>query len=88
MQERKEIIKKLRNAQSVSEQHKLDDQLQDAEKSISEDFQQKQIQKVQEHLDAITESEGKVNTSGAWKLRRKLCPKPLEQLTAKTKQGI
>ena len=83
MQERKEIMKKIHNTQSVAEQYRLEDKLQNIEKSISDEFQQKQAQKVQEHLDAITDSEGKVNTSGAWKLRRKLCPKPLEQLTAK-----
>lgn len=83
IQERKEVVKKLRRAQSASEQHRLEDQFKAIEKEISEEYHKKQIKKVQENLDAITDSDGKVNTAGAWRLRRKLYPKPLEQLTAK-----
>ena len=83
MKLRKDFLKKIHNSNSAKERFELEDKIRDLEKEISEEHKEKQIQKIHEQLDAISDSDGRVNTSGAWKLRRKLCPKPLEQLTAK-----
>ena len=83
MKERQEILKKVRNAKTAIERFQLEDQVIDIEKSISDEHKQKQMEKVQEHLDAMTDPDGRVNSSGVWRLRRKLCPKPTEQLIAK-----
>ena len=38
---------------------------------------------MQEHINTITDNEGRVSATGAWKLRRKISQRPPEQLTAK-----
>ena len=83
IRERKDTLKKISNSKSATERFHLEDKVKDIEKEISEELRQKQVQKVQEQISAISDADGRVNTSGAWKLRKKLCPKPLEQLTAK-----
>ena len=80
-------MKKIHNSKSAIERFDLEDKVKDIEQQISEEHKKKQIQKVQEQIDAISDADGRVNTSGAWKLRKKLCPKPLEQLTAKIDKG-
>ena len=82
MEERKKILKKISSC-TPAERHKLEDEIQTIETQISEEHKTKQLQVLQEHLNAITDSEGRVSPAGAWKLRRKICRKPLEQLCAK-----
>ena len=85
---RKEIMKKIKNTNSATERFLLEDKIKDIEQEISDEHRQKQIKRVQEQINAISDADGRVNTSGVWKLRKKICPKPLEQLTAKMdKQG-
>ena len=87
MEQRKQIRKKM-NSCKPSERHMLEDKVQELEDQISEEAKQKQFKKVQEHLDMITDKDGRVNTAGAWKLRRKILNKPPEQLTSKkNKEG-
>ena len=83
MKERKDILKKIHNSKSATERFHLEDKVKDIEREISEEQRQKQIQRIQDQISAISDADGRVNTSGVWKLRKKLCPKPLEQLTAK-----
>ena len=83
MEDRKDLIKKLSNVKSPAERHKLEDQISMIEGEISEEYRKKQIEKVHEHLNEITNPDGRVNTTGVWKLRKKICPKPQEQLSAK-----
>ena len=83
MEERKELMKKINNAGTLAEQYQLEDKLSKVEEEISEAHKKKQTEKIEEHLSAITNTDGRVNVTGAWKLRRKVCQKPLEQLSAK-----
>ena len=71
------------NARTVTELHSLEDKLDEVEKTISEECHLKQAEKNTNHLKSITDPDGKVNSNGVWRLRRKVCPNPLEQLTAK-----
>ena len=80
---RRHILKKIHNTNSAAERFELEDRVKAIEEEISEEHKLKQIQKIQEQINSISDADGRVNTSGVWKLRRKLCPKPLEQLTAK-----
>ena len=88
MMQRKDLLKRIQNTTSASERFELEDKVRDIEEDISDEYRQKQIQKIQEQLTAISNTNGSVSTSGVWKLRRKICPKPIEQLTAKmNKEG-
>ena len=83
IEKRKELLKKIQNTRSVAELYNLEDEVNMIESEISEEHRNKELKKLEEHLSAITDPEGRVNISGAWKLRRKMCPKPVEQVTAK-----
>jgi exonuclease III len=83
IEERKNLLKKLPNIKSPTERHETEDQISKIEDEISDEYRKQQLKKVEDHLNTITDKNGKVNTAGAWKLRRKVCPKPLEQLSAK-----
>ena len=83
IEERKNLLKKLPNTKSPSERHETEDNISKIEEEISDEFKRQQMMKVEDHLSTITDNDGKVNVGGAWKLRKKVCPKPLEQLTAK-----
>ena len=83
MKERMELQKKIRNAQTAKEKHKLEDDLTLIEHSLTEEQKLKQKSRVEQHLGEITDTEGRVNTGGVWRLRRKICPKPQDQLSAK-----
>ena len=82
MEKRKQILKKMKSCNSA-ERHKLENEIDIIENELSEDYKAKQIEKLQEHLDIITDTEGRVSTRGAWKLRQKVLQKPPEQLTSK-----
>ena len=82
MEERRKILKKMKSC-SPSERHKVEDEVQSIENEISEEQKSKQIEKLQENLNLITDNEGKVSVAGAWKLRKKIFKKPLEQLSSK-----
>ena len=87
MEKRKQLLKKM-NTCNPAERHKLEDEVLDIENQISEGHRSKQVKKLEEHISIITDKEGRVNTAGAWKLRRKIFPKPPEQLTSKkNKEG-
>ena len=83
LEERKNILKQLSSTNSMREKHKLEDEINKIEENISEEQRQKQLDKVREHLNIITDADGNVNTTGAWKLRKKIFPKPPEQLSSK-----
>ena len=82
MEKRKQILKKM-NSCTPAERHKLENEVEAVENELSEDYKSKQIEKLNEHLNIITDTDGKVDTAGAWKLRRKVLPKQPEQLTSK-----
>ena len=71
------------NSCTPAERHKLENEVEAVENELSEDYKSKQIEKLNEHLNIITDTDGKVDTAGAWKLRRKVLPKQPEQLTSK-----
>ena len=83
MKLRKDLLKRIQNTNRTSERFELEDKVKDIEEEISNEYRQKQVQKIQEQLSTISNTNGSVSTSGVWKLRKKLCPKPMEQLTAK-----
>ena len=83
VEKRKELLKKIQNTRSATVLYQLEDELSIIEEEISDDYRHKQMEKLEDHLNAITGPDGKVNVAGAWKLRRKVCPRPLEQLTSK-----
>ena len=83
MKQRSDLQKNIKNSKSVIERHALEDKLKELEESISQEHKQKQIKRLEDHLNAITDQEGKVNTTGVWKLRRKIFPKQHDQLSAK-----
>ena len=82
MEERRKLLKRIKSC-SPSERHKLEDEVQNIENQISEEQKSKQIEKLQENLELITDNEGRVSLAGAWKLRKKIFKKPLEQLCSK-----
>ena len=82
LEERKQILKKM-NSCSPAERHKLENEVEVLENELSEEYKSKQIEKLREHLNIITDNDGRVSTAGAWKLRRKILRKPPEQLTSK-----
>ena len=83
IEERKTLLKEVLRISSPEERFKKEDQINLIEQEISQDYKDQQLRKVTEQLKTITGADGKVNIAGAWKLRRKVCPKPAEQLSAK-----
>ena len=83
IEERKLLLQKLQITTKPAERHTIEDQISKIEEEITDEYKDQQIKKIEEQLQIITDADGKVNTAGAWKLRRKICPKPIEQLSAK-----
>ena len=50
------------------------------------DCEDKHFKQVREQLESISGKDGSTNTTGVWRLRKKIFPKPTEQLTAKKRQ--
>ena len=73
----------MNQAKTANERHQLEDRLQEIEEEIAKDCETKNYEKIKERLLSITNKNGTTNNTGVWKLRRKIFPKPVEQLTAK-----
>ena len=80
---RRKLQSDIKHAQTAEERHKLEDILQKVEDKISEDCETKQYEKITSQLQSITNDNGTTNTTGVWRLRQKMFPKPTEHLTAK-----
>ena len=65
------------------ERHLLEDKLSEIEADIIQECSEIHKEKVLSHVNQITDINGQVNTTNVWKLRRKVCPKPPEQIAAK-----
>ena len=62
MEKRKQILKKM-NSCTPAERHKLENEVEAVENELSEDYKSKQIEKLNEHLNIITDTDRKVNTA-------------------------
>ena len=83
MDERKELRKKIVNAISVEEEHKLEDDIDIVEEQISNECAHKHFELIKTHVKEATGKDGKVDTGKVWKMRKKLCPRPKEILSVK-----
>ena len=83
MNERKTIKTKISKAKTVTERHELEDALQTIEEEISMECDEKNYNIIAEQLGSITNKDGGTHNAGVWRLRKKLFPKPMEQLSAK-----
>ena len=81
--ERKKIKSDINKARTASERHEMEDQLQRIEDDISENCRTKHYEKVKKQLEYITNEDGTTSNTGVWRLRKKIFPKPPEQLTGK-----
>ena len=80
---RQELKKEINDAKTATEVHLLEDKLEEVDNAISEECHLMHMEKITNHLKSITDPDGKVNGTGVWRLRKKVCPKPHEQPTAK-----
>ena len=80
---RRKLQSDIKHAQTAEERHKLEDKLQEVEDKISEDCETEHYEKITSQLQSITNNDGTTNTTGVWRLRQKMFPKPIEHLTAK-----
>ena len=80
---RRELKTKLNTTLKCAERHELEDKLNELEEDISRESSQIHKERVFSHIQQITNEDGHINTTNVWKLRKKVCPKPSEQLTAK-----
>ena len=81
--ERKRLRRNLVNAKTSEEKHQLQDEIQIIEEKISEECSKQHMDLIRQHVSDATDENGNMNTGKVWKLRKKLCPKPSEQLSAK-----
>ena len=80
---RRKIKSDINNAKTAAERHVHEDRLQEIEERISMECENKHYAKIREQLENISNENGTTNNTAVWRLRRKIFPKPVEQLTAK-----
>ena len=80
---RRKLIIDISRAETASERHNLEDELENLEEIISHDYNNKQFNKIKEQVESITNNNGTTNNAKVWKLRQKIFPKPAEQLVGK-----
>ena len=83
LDERRMIKSKVNQANTAAERHELEDRLQRIEQSISDSCETKHINIIRDQIRSITNKDGTTNNTGVWKLRRKIFPRPAEQLSGK-----
>ena len=87
LQQKLDLRRKLKNdinsTNTPSERHKLEDKLSQLEEIISSECEARNYERIKAQLQSISNKDGTTNCAGAWKLRRKLFPKPPEQLSGK-----
>ena len=87
IQEKLDLRRQLKNdinqAKSPVERHNLEDRLQETEEEISALCEAKNYEKIKSQLQTISNKDGTTNCRGIWRLRRKIFPKPREQLSGK-----
>ena len=80
---RRNIIIDINRAKTASERHDLEDKLERIEEKISQDCSSEHFKKVKQQIQDITNGNGTTDNAKVWKLRQKIFPKPVEQLTGK-----
>ena len=83
MDRRKEVKKALENTSTIQEKQNLQDTLQSVEKTIADECSAKHMEVLTQHVKAASDGNGNMNTGKVWKLRKKICPKPRDHLSAK-----
>ena len=83
MDARKKIKTDINRAETAEERHKLEDKLQQIEKGISDECEEKHLGIIKEQVQGITQKDGATNNAGVWRLRKNIFPKATENFSAK-----
>ena len=87
LDERRKVKLELAKSLPSYERHCLEDRLAEIEVSIIKECSLMHRDKVLTHVEQITDHRGQINTTNVWKLRKRVCPKPAEQISAKKDQN-